>query len=136
MTAFAAATILPVQSEALLATLILKTDVPVWALVVAGSTGNILGACVNWFLGRYIETFKGRKWFPVSQKALEKAQYHYTKYGRWSLLLSWVPIIGDPITVMSGVLKEKLYIFVAIVSVAKTARYIFVAWAIVTYQQA
>lgn len=135
ITAFLAATILPMQSEALLATLLLKTDVAPWVLVAAGAFGNTLGACVNWFLGRYIETFKTRKWFPVSAKALETAQRHYMKYGRWSLLLSWVPLIGDPITVMAGVLKEKLYVFVMIVGVAKTARYIALAYAILAYQQ-
>lgn len=127
LTAFIAATFFPAQSEALLAALILKTDIPVWLLVAVASAGNILGSCVNWLLGRSLETFKGRKWFPVKEQSLERAQAHYRKYGRWSLLLSWVPIIGDPITVMAGVMRERLSVFVLFVSVAKIGRYIVFA---------
>lgn len=127
LTAFLAATFLPAQSEALLAALILKTDIPVWLLVAVASAGNILGSCVNWVLGRYLETFKGRAWFPVKEQSLERAQAYYRKYGRWSLLLSWVPIIGDPITVMAGVLRERFHIFILFVSVAKIGRYIVFA---------
>jgi len=124
LTAFIAATFFPVQSEALLAALILKTDIAVWLLVVVASLGNILGSCVNWLLGRSLETLKGRSWFPVKEQSLERAQAHYRKYGRWSLLLSWVPLIGDPITVMAGVMRERLITFILFVSVAKTGRYV------------
>lgn len=134
VTAFAAATILPVQSEALLATLLLLSDIPPLFLVIVGSAGNTLGACVNWWLGGYVETFKTRKWFPVSEKALEKAQGQYARYGRWLLLFSWVPIVGDPITVAAGVMKEKLWVFVVLVGFSKTVRYIAVTWAVLKYQ--
>lgn len=125
--AFAAATILPLQSEALLTGLLLTTEHAPWALVAVASLGNILGSCVNWWLGRSIEHFKDRKWFPVKPQSLEKMQLMYAKYGRWSLLLSWVPLIGDPITVTSGIMKEKLATFVLFVGIAKTCRYIVVA---------
>lgn len=126
LTAFIAATIFPMQSEALLTGLLVKTDFAPVALVAVASIGNILGSCVNWWLGRSIEHFKDKKWFPVKPDALERAQSHYKRWGRWSLLLSWVPLIGDPITVMSGVMKEKLLTFVILVGVAKTGRYIVV----------
>lgn len=124
LTAFAAATIFPAQSEALLATLILKTDMAVWVLVAVASAGNILGSCVNFVLGRYVESLRTRKWFPVSEQALERAQCRYKKYGRWSLLLSWVPVIGDPITVVAGIMKENFRVFLILVSVAKIGRYL------------
>lgn len=126
LTSFAAATVFPAQSEALLAGLILKTDLAVWLLVAVASVGNILGSCVNWLLGRYLETLKERRWFPTSNVALERAKAFYRKYGRWSLLPSWVPIIGDPITVIAGILRERLAVFVPIVSIAKAGRYIVV----------
>ncbi len=130
LTAFAAATLFPAQSELLLVTLVLKTQMSPWLLVAVASVGNILGACVNWLLGRYVETYKDSKWFPVSAQALKRAQARYHTYGRWSLLLSWVPVIGDPVTVMAGVMKERFILFLLIVSLAKTARYVFLVAAV------
>lgn len=127
-TAFVAATIFPMQSEALLVALLLKTEYAPWALVAVASAGNVLGSVVNWALGRSIERFKDRRWFPVSPQVLEKAQAQYARYGKWSLLLSWVPVIGDPVTVMAGVMRERLRVFVPFVMVAKSGRYIVVAW--------
>ncbi|PZO84218.1 MAG: hypothetical protein DI626_08470 [Micavibrio aeruginosavorus] len=106
---------------------IIKSDVAPALLLAAASVGNVLGSCVNWLLGRYLEHFKDRKWFPASPRALERAQETYRRYGRWTLLLSWVPLIGDPITVMAGVMRERLWVFVVLVFVAKTGRYLAVA---------
>jgi membrane protein YqaA with SNARE-associated domain len=88
------------------------------------STGNVLGSVVNWGLGRGIERFRSRRWFPASEAALERAQRGYQRYGKWSLLLSWVPIIGDPLTVIAGVLREPFITFVLLVTVAKVGRYL------------
>lgn len=93
-------------------------------LVITASIGNILGSILNWLLGRRIEHYRNRRWFPVSQTRLERAQAWYIRYGKWSLLLSWAPIIGDPLTVMAGVLREPLLTFTILVSVAKIARYL------------
>lgn len=127
-TACIAATIFPAQSEALLVALLMKTDHAPWILVAVATAGNVLGSSVNWSLGRYIEHFKDRAWFPASPKTLERAQAYYHRYGKWSLLLSWVPLIGDPITVMAGVMRERLWVFVLFVLMAKGGRYFVVAW--------
>lgn len=124
--AFAAATILPMQSEAALAGLLIADYSPVLLISVA-SAGNVLGSVANWWLGRGIERFRERRWFPASEQALERAQRWYHRYGKWSLLLSWVPIIGDPLTVVAGVMKEPLTHFALLVSIAKVARYLAVA---------
>ena len=122
--AFVAATILPAQSEAaLVGLLVAKTHSPV-LLVTVASLGNVLGAVVNWTLGRGVERFRDRKWFPVSQSSLDRAMQWYRKWGRWSLLLSWAPIGGDALTVAAGILREPLWSFVILVTIAKTARYI------------
>lgn len=125
--AFAAATVLPAQSEPVLVALQVAGYDPV-LLVVVASIGNTLGAIVNWVLGRAVERYKDRKWFPVSQKTLARASGWYAKWGRWSLLLSWSPI-GDALTVAAGVMREPLWSFVAIVAFAKTARYVVLALA-------
>ena len=125
--AFLAATILPAQSELGLAALHLSGHFSLPLLVLVASVGNTLGSIVNWFIGRGIEHFKERKWFPASQAQLESARRWYAKYGWWSLLLSWAPIIGDPITLVAGLMREPLWRFVLVVGFAKTARYTILA---------
>ncbi|WP_417661719.1 YqaA family protein [Pseudomonas sp.] len=123
LSAFGAATLLPLQSEALLVGLLLSEDYPVLFLLIAASVGNILGSVINWWLGRYIERFRQHRWFPVNPSQLQRAQDFYAGYGRWSLLLSWTPIIGDPLTLVAGIMREPLWRFLLLVSIAKTARY-------------
>lgn len=120
---FAAATVLPLQSEAVLSGLLLTKGHSAWLLVAVAGVGNTLGAVVNWGLGRQVERFRNRAWFPVRPAALERAKGWYARYGRGALLLSWMPFIGDPLTLAAGVMKEKLPVFVALVGIAKTARY-------------
>ena len=130
LAALCAATILPMQSEVVLTGLLLAGGSSPAALVAVASAGNVLGSVINWALGRGISRFQDRKWFPASPEQLARARDFYLRYGRWSLLLSWVPVIGDPLTVMAGVLREKLWVFALIVGFAKTARYIALAWAV------
>ena len=127
ITAFAAATILPMQSEAVLIALLLADTHPPWALVAVASIGNVAGSVINWLLGRGIERFRDRRWFPVKAAALDRAQRWYQRYGKWSLLLSWVPIIGDPLTVAAGILREPLPVFLMLVTLAKVGRYLVLA---------
>jgi membrane protein YqaA with SNARE-associated domain len=127
ITALVAATILPAQSEAALVALILTGDYSTLTLVAVASAGNILGSLVNWILGRGIERFRGKRWFPVSASRLDSAQAWYRRYGKWSLLASWLPIIGDPITVVAGVLREPLPTFLLLVTIAKVGRYVVLA---------
>lgn len=124
LAAFAAATLLPMQSEAALAGMLVSEFYLPVALVAVATAGNVLGSVVNWFLGRGVEHFKHKRWFPVSESKLEKAQVFYQRYGYWSLLLSWVPIIGDPITLVAGVMREPLWRFTLLVTLAKGGRYL------------
>lgn len=122
LTALIAATILPMQSEAALVGLLLSGYSP-WLLLVVASIGNVLGSVINWLLGHGIERFRDRRWFPASQTALDRAQGWYQRYGKWSLLLSWAPVIGDPLTVVAGVMREPLPVFLLLVTIAKVGRY-------------
>jgi len=126
LAALAAATILPMQSETLLVGLLLAGYSP-WLLITVASVGNVLGSVINWLLGRGIERFRHRPWFPASNARLERAQSWYRRYGQWSLLLSWAPIIGDPLTVVAGVLREPFSMFLLLVAVAKIGRYLVLA---------
>lgn len=129
--AFIASTILPMQSEAALAALLLADSFPPAALIAVASLGNVLGSVVNWAIGRGIDKLHDRSWFPASPAKLNRAARWYRRYGRWSLLLSWAPIVGDPLTVVAGALREPLWSFVLIVAAAKVARYLAVAAATV-----
>lgn len=123
ISAFGAATLLPMQSEAVLVGLLLSKQYSATVLLLTATTGNVAGSVVNWVLGRYIERWRGKRWFPVTPERLAKVQRTYHRYGRWSLLLSWAPVIGDPLTVAAGVMKEPLWSFLLIVGLAKAARY-------------
>ena len=128
LSSFLAATLLPPQSELALSGL-LSHDVAAPALLVGVATlGNTLGSLVNWLLGRWAHRLGERRWFPVKGDALRKAEAWYHRYGRWSLLLSWAPIIGDPLTLAAGLLREPLLPFLLLVGLAKLGRYLVIAW--------
>jgi membrane protein YqaA with SNARE-associated domain len=124
--AFLSATIFPFQSEAVLFGMLVAEHYQGWLLIFVASLGNILGSVANWFLGRFFARFEDRRWFPVSRNQVEKAEAWYHRYGRWTLLLSWVPVIGDPLTIVAGVLREPLRVFIPLVALAKTGRYLAV----------
>ncbi|MCH4243076.1 YqaA family protein [Acinetobacter gerneri] len=124
ISAFGAATLLPLQSEAVLIALLVQAKHSALILIVVATIGNVLGSCVNWYLGLKIEQFKDKKWFPVSAEKMQKAENIYQKYGFWSLFLSWTPVIGDPITLIAGLMKENFWRFLFIVTLAKAGRYI------------
>ncbi|MHC8357684.1 YqaA family protein [Pseudomonas sp. LB3P81] len=124
LAAFGAATLLPMQSEAVLVGMLLSDKYVASTLLAVATFGNVLGSALNWILGRSIERFRHNRWFPVSESKLEKAQQSYLRYGRWSLLLSWVPIIGDPLTVVAGFMREPFWSFLLIVTLAKGVRYL------------
>ncbi|MFI5409732.1 YqaA family protein [Kaistia sp. UC242_56] len=126
LAALAAATILPMQSEAVLVGLLLADYSPIWLLTVA-SIGNVLGSVINWYFGRGIARFQDRRWFPVGPAALARAEAWYRRYGRWSLLLSWAPVVGDPLTVVAGILREPMPVFLLLVTIAKVGRYLVLA---------
>ena len=125
---FLAATILPFSSEILLSTMYMTGSFQTLNLLVIASLGNISGSIVNWYLGKKINLYQKKKWFPESSNQLKKSEYYFQKYGLWSLLLSWVPIIGDPITLFAGILNVRFQIFVILVSISKISRYVFVLY--------
>ena len=127
---FLAATILPLSSELVLSTMLLTDSFNKYLLLVVASFGNILGSSVNWYLGKKILIFKDKKWFPANERQIAKGEIYFKKYGIWSLLLAWVPIIGDPLTIVAGILRVKFFTFLLLVSISKISRYIFLIFII------
>ena len=127
VTSFAAATLLPFSSEvALSAGLNAGIASPV-ALVAAATVGNVGGSCFNWWLGRNMRRFEGWSWFPFDAAAIAKASDRFQRFGTWSLLLAWLPIIGDPLTFVAGLLGVRIAVFLPLVAAGKATRYIGLA---------
>lgn len=124
--AFLAATILPFSSEVMLATALKAGDFDKWLLVSVATFGNTMGAVVNWWIGRSLLHWQDRGWVPFSRQQLARASERFGKYGVWSLLFSWIPIIGDPLTFAAGVLKVRFALFLPLVAAGKGLRYIFI----------
>ncbi len=123
LTAFVAATLLPLSSEAVLVALSNADGFDVALLFALATLGNTLGAVVNWALGRFCLRWAGRRWFPFTADQLSRAGERFRRWGVWSLLFAWVPVIGDPLTFAAGVLRVRILPFVLLVAVGKGARY-------------
>lgn len=106
--------------------MITQSQVNLWLLWLVATLGNVLGSCVNYWLGTQVLRFKHNKWFPVSEQGLEKAQNQFNKYGVYSLLFAWLPVIGDPLTVIGGIFKVRFSVFLLLVTLGKGARYLAV----------
>ncbi len=121
--AFLAATLLPFYSELFVAATLAKApDLAFWIWAIA-SLGNSLGAAVNWVIGRYLLHYQSRKWFPFKEKSLAAAQKWFGKYGVWSLLFAWLPIGGDALTFIAGVMRVRFGLFFVLTFIGKALRY-------------
>ncbi len=128
--AFLSATLLPGSSEAALLALIALGSSSLATLIAVATVGNTLGSAVNWLLGLYVERWRDHPRFPVKPQDFAMYQDWYRRWGVWSLLLAWVPVIGDPLTVMAGVMRTPLWLFLAVTGLGKLARYLAVAGAL------
>jgi membrane protein YqaA with SNARE-associated domain len=121
--ALLAATILPASSEVVLATLLASGAYDPSLLFITAVAGNTAGALINWTLGRFLLHFQDRRWFPLTPARYERACAWFKRYGIWSLLFSWLPVFGDPLTVVAGALRVGFWRFLILVAAGKAARY-------------
>ena len=127
LSAFLAATILPLSSEAVLTVLLFK-DFNVATLIIVATAGNVLGSLTNYGIGYWLSIDVVKKILRISDNQLLKARERFHTYGLLSLCFAWVPIIGDPLTLIAGVLRIRLAWFIILVTAGKLARYIFIAY--------
>lgn len=125
--AFLAATVLPLSSEIVLSALLLSGLPPI-TLVIVATTGNVLGSLTNYALGYWASLLVIKKWLRMSDDDFVRAEQRFVKYGLFSLCFAWVPIIGDPLTVMAGVLRIRLRWFLILVAAGKLVRYIIISY--------
>jgi membrane protein YqaA with SNARE-associated domain len=124
---FLASTLLPLGSEWLLVAMLIQRHDPLTAVAVA-TVGNYLGACTSYFMGIYGGDFLVRRVLRIGDAERDRAQRFFGRYGSWSLLLSWLPFIGDPLCLVGGVLNVPFSRFSIFVSSGKAIRYAAVAW--------
>ncbi|MCW3782863.1 YqaA family protein [Defluviimonas salinarum] len=127
LSAFLSATLLPGSSEAVLIGLLAAGNGEPATLVLIASVGNVTGAAVNWTIGRFLAQYEGRRWFPVDPDRARKARQWFDRYGVWSLLVSWLPVVGDPLTVIAGLARVGFWRFLLLVSAGKAGRYAMIA---------
>ncbi len=121
---FVAATIFPLSSELTLLGLLSTNSYNFLSLILTASVGNILGSVFNWFLGFYLLRHIKKKWFPFSKHQIYFSSKQFNKFGIWSLLFAWLPIIGDALTFVAGILRVNFFLFLILVSIGKTIRYL------------
>ena len=122
LSAFGAATILPFSSEVVFIGMLEQGYAPFWVWLIA-TAGNSLGSVVNWILGRFLTRFESRRWFPFKPESLHRSQAWFQKYGIWSLLFAWLPVGGDALTFIAGVMKVRFEVFFIFTAIGKGARY-------------
>nr|WP_248280284.1 VTT domain-containing protein [Marinomonas sp. UCMA 3892] len=115
-------------SEGLLLYYANDATLSVFYLWIWASLGNTLGGLTNWFLGLYLVRFEHKKWFPMKASTRQKAELFFNKYGIWSLLFTWLPVVGDGIALVSGVLRTPIWYFLPLVLIGKAARYALILW--------
>jgi len=124
--AFLSATLLPGSSEAALIGLLAAGKGEPAALMAVATVGNVLGSVVNWIMGRFFARFRDRRWFPVKARSYDRAVGWYGRYGVWSLLFAWLPVVGDPLTLVAGALRADFRLFLLLVTLGKAARYLLI----------
>lgn len=122
LAAFMAATIVPAYSEVLFVGLLASGHDP-FALWTWATAGNTLGSAVNWAIGRYLLHFRDRRWFPFEPTTLGAAQRWFQRYGIWSLLFAWAPVVGDALTFIAGVMRVRFDLFLLLTALGKGIRY-------------
>lgn len=126
--AFLSATLLPGTSEATFVATAAEWPDAAYSLFAVAALANTAGSIVNWWIGRHVERFAETRWFPVSKEKLARAQEIAGRYGVWTLLLAWVPVLGDPLTLAAGLMRVPFLPFALLVGTGKVLRYAVLLW--------
>jgi membrane protein YqaA with SNARE-associated domain len=133
LSAFLAATLLPLSSELVLSSLLLAGENPTTLLIIA-TTCNVMGSLLNYIIGRWGADTILHRCLHLTPAQTTKAEYQFNRYGKLSLLFAWVPIIGDPLTFLAGILKVNIGLFLILVTIGKLGRYWVISQAILASQ--
>ena len=120
--AFLSATLLPGSSEVLLIYKLQQGDAPV-VLLASATTGNLLGSLVTYYMGMAGNTLMHKRWLGIDEKSLQKAEKQFQRWGIYSLLFAWLPVIGDPLCLLAGLMRVAILPFILLVGIGKCLRY-------------
>ena len=127
LSALISSTLFPGGSEALLLYK-LNENGDAFALVMVATIGNVLGSLITYGMGRLGNEAVHKKWLRMDEAKVERAEHWFEKYGQPSLLLAWLPIVGDPLCLVAGLLRSNAGLFLLLVTIGKAARYAAIAW--------
>jgi membrane protein YqaA with SNARE-associated domain len=123
---FLASTVIPLGSEWLLVMLLLQGHPAITAVTVA-TLGNTLGACTTYLIGVFGSRFLTRRVLRLSESELDRSRRIYQRLGVWSLLFTWIPVIGDPLCLLAGAMRTSMPLFLVLVPIGKACRYAVLA---------
>ncbi|MDX8388432.1 MAG: YqaA family protein [Ghiorsea sp.] len=124
--ALISSTLFPGGSEALLL-FRLENNQHVLMLVLMATFGNVLGSIITYGMGRYGLKLSHR-WLQTPEEKLKRAEHQFNRFGKIVLLFAWLPIIGDPLCLVAGILRYHFLWFVVFITLGKLARYTFIVW--------
>jgi membrane protein YqaA with SNARE-associated domain len=130
MTSLVAGTLLPflpASSELAMAGLLATGSGIAFLLVATATLGTVFGATANYYVGRNMVRFSNRSWFPISESKLHRTSEWFQRYGIWLILLCWLPTAGDAITVVAGLLRADLRVFLLFTALGKGFGHVTVA---------
>jgi len=127
---FLAATIIPFSSEVGLFSYMALGKFNNELLLIFASFGNILGSCANYILGLFIIKFKTKSWFPYKDNQILKATNWFNRFGVYSLFFAFLPIVGDPLTLIAGIFRVSFLKFIILVSFGKILRYLLIYYGV------
>jgi len=130
--ALISSTLFPGGSEALLLYRLNDGGNP-YAIIAIATVGNVLGSLVTYGMGRIGNEAVHKKWLQMSERRVEQAEIWFDRFGQPALLFAWLPVIGDPLCLVAGLLRNPVWVFLILVMLGKFGRYAFLAWAFVNH---
>jgi len=127
LSALLSATLLPGGSEALLVLRLQDGSEPI-PLVLTATAGNLLGSLLTYGMGRGGNRLMHARWLRIGEKDLRRAEAWFGRWGTPTLLLAWLPVVGDPLCLLAGLLRISVQHFVLLVGLGKFGRYALLAW--------
>lgn len=127
---FLAGTFFPFSSEAVMAALLVSSNMDPFMTVMSGTIGNVVGSMVNYWIGSAATPEHISKWFRIKKSRLDSAQNYVQKYGSWVGFFSFIPILGTAISIALGVLRANVWGTLLSTFIGKCLRYVIVAYSV------
>lgn len=125
------ASILPGTTEVAMATAIGAFKLAPIPVIAAATAGSVAGSGVQWAIGRFLASYRDHRRFPLKAADYDKYAAWFQRYGVWALIMSWLPGVGDVLTLVGGLFRTPFWLSMVLVGLAKGARFALFAYALV-----